>query len=393
MIICVRFGGTMIGKSILALTTAILISLYFASTAHAAAPEEQLVGAVKIAIGKSFNTDWSGVEALPGIKWAPLPPTSLQNCLPDGGCFTRQGVATFGDRSLTVIASGARTFVTNLYFRGNVKRMGEAAVLDALKQAGLAPELARCPVQGTMGGTNWYRLRSANTNPGVMSIQSACNGKPCEGFQLTLSGDLPQLQPRQLTMYSEQCSAAPETRKAVSTSSPQELIVQSLTAFIPAASGGIPDWTAITKALPAAKWNSTAPQRMDLTFKLDPNPYSITGAVTLAQRQFSLIASGTQDRPQTVYLDEGGLHPRGEDVLRLLRSQGFDVKLARCGPVYTESTNNWYGVTGAATKPVMLLQSIRIDGKQVQDGYAIRLDNSLPKRDPRDRDPGVSGCR
>ena len=61
--------------------------------------------------------------------------------------------------------------------------------------------------------------------------------------------------------------------------------------------------------------------------------------------------------------------------------------------VYTELTNNWYSVTGAATKPVMLLQSIRIDGKQVQDGYAIRLDNTLPKRDPRDRDPGVPGCR
>jgi hypothetical protein len=42
---------------------------------------------------------------------------------------------------------------------------------------------------------------------------------------------------------------------------------------------------------------------------------------------------------------------------------------------------------------VMLLRSIRIDGKQLQDGYAIRLDNTLPKRDPRDRDPGVSGCK
>lgn len=69
------------------------------------------------------------------------------------------------------------------------------------------------------------------------------------------------------------------------------------------------------------------------------------------------------------------------------------MRLARCGPVYTESTNNWYSVTDSATKPVMLLQSIRIEGKQLQDGYAIRLDNTLPKRDPRDRDPGVSGCK
>jgi len=44
------------------------------SSAYAAAPEEQLIEAVKVALGKKFNTDWSGLDALPGIKWAPLPP-------------------------------------------------------------------------------------------------------------------------------------------------------------------------------------------------------------------------------------------------------------------------------------------------------------------------------
>lgn len=394
MIVCFRFmEAQVIGKSHSSLAAAVFLSFCLGSSAHAAGPEDQLVGTVQVALGKGFNTDWSGVEALPGIRWAPLPPVSLQNCLPDGGCFTRQGAATFGERNFLVIASGARTFVTNLYFRGKAGFIGEAVVLDALKRAGWSPELARCPVKGTMGGTNWYRLQSSGTNPGVLSIQSSCNGKPCEGFHLALGADLPQLQPRQLAMYSEQCSGSPETRKAVSTSSPQELIAQSLSATIPPASAGAPDWASIIHTPPGAKWNWTTPRRMDLTFKLDPNPYGITGSLVLAQRQFSLIASGTQTRPQTIYFDEGGLHPRGEDVLRLLQSQSFTVKLARCGPVYTESTNNWYSVTGATTKPVMLLQSIRIDGKQAQDGYAIRLDNTLPKRDPRDRDPGVSGCR
>src|SRR4030095_3344297 len=109
--------------------------------------------------------------------------------------------------------------------------------------------------------------------------------------------------------------------------------------------------------------------------------------------EFILIARGPQTKPQTIYFDEGGLHPRGEDVLGVLRSKGFDVKLARCGPVYTESTNNWYSVVSPNPKPFILLQSLRIDGKQLQDGYAIRLDNTLPKRDPRDRDPGVGGCK
>jgi len=37
-------------------------------------PDEQLIEAVKVALGKKFNTDWSVLDALPGIKWAPLPP-------------------------------------------------------------------------------------------------------------------------------------------------------------------------------------------------------------------------------------------------------------------------------------------------------------------------------
>jgi hypothetical protein len=67
----------------------VFVSFCFATSAIAAGPEDQFAGAVKIALGKSYNTDWSGLEKLPGIKWAPLPPTSLQNCMPDGGCFTR----------------------------------------------------------------------------------------------------------------------------------------------------------------------------------------------------------------------------------------------------------------------------------------------------------------
>jgi hypothetical protein len=50
-------------------------------------------------------------------------------------------------------------------------------------------------------------------------------------------------------------------------------------------------------------------------------------------------------------------------------------------------------VKSAAAHPVMLRQSIRYDGNQVQDSYELRLDNTLPKRDPRDRDPGVAGCQ
>ena len=96
---------------------------------------------------------------------------------------------------------------------------------------------------------------------------------------------------------------------------------------------------------------------------------------------------------KTIYVDEVGLHPRGEHLLGVVYQKGVAVQLTRCGPVYTQSTNNWYALTSAGTQPVMLRQSLRYDGAQVQDAYELRFDGSLPSRDPRDRDPGVNGCR
>ena len=113
----------------------------------------------------------------------------------------------------------------------------------------------------------------------------------------------------------------------------------------------------------------------------------------IAGREFSVSASGPQTQVRTITFDDGGLHRKGEDLLGGLRAKGLEVRLARCGPLYTESINNWYSETSAKTKPVMLRQSLRLDGNQIQDAYELRLDGSLPNRDARDRDPGVNGRR
>jgi hypothetical protein len=76
----------------------------------------------------------------------------------------------------------------------------------------------------------------------------------------------------------------------------------------------------------------------------------------------------------------------------VVHQKGIAVKLVRCGPVYTESTNNWYSLTSAGTRPAMIRQSIHYDGKQAAESYELRLDGSLPARDPRDRNPGANGC-
>jgi hypothetical protein len=366
------------------------ITLCLVSIAHAAGkPEDELVTVIKPFYNRQPAADWTGIEKLPGVQWAPLPPTMLQNCLPDGGCFTRTGKAVIGGRNIVVMATGARTMVSNLYLRNVAAPFGEAAVLAALKEAGLTIELARCPVQGTAGGTNWYRLKGPAVSPGVLSVQTSCNGRPCEGFVLTQGTDLPQLQPAQLKLYSEQCSSPPAERKAVATGLPHEALAAVIAALIPSSSGPVlSDWKALAALITPINWPATAPQKMNLSFKLDPNPYAQSAELTLPGRKFSVLASGSLAQPSVIHIDEAGMHPRGEHLLGVMYTKGFQVQLVRCGPVYTESTNNWYSLKSPKAHPVMLQQSIRYEGNQVQDAYQLRMDNTLPKTgSPRPR-PG-----
>jgi hypothetical protein len=368
--------------------------------AAAGSPEDDVAATVEAVLDKSFAVDWQGIEALKSIDWAPLPPKTLRDCLPDGGCFARQGTAHLGGRPLAVLASGARGFVSHIYLRNPGAPFGEAAVLSALRQAGLATTLARCPVAGSAGpgsgGTHWYRVASARTNPGYVSIQTSCNGTPCEGFAVSPGDELPPLQPDQLRLYSEQCQAGGQgqPRQPVATARPHEQLSQLLVALLPRAGAAAPyDWQALADQAAGVRWQAGGAKKGDLSYKGDPNPWMHSGVAVFGGRRFDVLASGSPTQVKTVYLEEGGLHPRGEDLLGLLRSQGHAVELVRCGPLYTESTNNWYRVSGAATRPVMLRQSLRLDGRQVQDSYELRLDASLPRRDARDRDPGIGGCK
>jgi hypothetical protein len=377
------------------IVTALAAAIFFSTltpVSGAGKPEDDLAAAVKAFLSESTTTDWQGVEKMPNIRWAPLPPTTLQKCLPDGGCFTRQGAAVIADRKLVAVATGARTIVSNVYLRNVTAPFGEAAVVAALKGAGFSADLARCPVKPGVGGTNWYKLAGSGLKPGFLSIQSLCNGKPCEGFVIHSTQDLPTLQPSQLQLYTEQCSVPPSERKPVSTRLPHEQIADTVAALIPAAGAALPDWKAVAGMVPGIQW-FPGPKKVDLSFKNDPNPLSQTGQVAFSGRRMSVLASGSQTEVKTIYLEEGGMHPRGEHMLGTLYTLGFGVKLARCGPIYTESTNNWYSIANAKSRPVMLRQSIRYEGNQVQDAYELRLDGTLPARDARDRDPGVNGCR
>ncbi len=349
------------------------------------------------AIAKAFlasraSTNWDALDQLPGFKWAPLPPTSLTNCLPNGDCFARQGTATAGGRQLAVMATGARTIVVNVLLRSQGAPLGEAAVMASLKQAGLAPTIARCPVKAGTPATSWYRLTGTDVAPGFLSIQPAAPGRPTEGFVLTRGDELPALQPNQLAMYSEKCEPG-AARPAVAAMKPHESIAATVVALlVPTTGAPLPDWTSL-RALPVEfTWLDDAPKQVDLSALGDPNPMMLSGTAAWGGRKFSVMATGTAGAVKSIHLSEQGLHPKGEHMLGVVFQKGIQVRKVRCGPVYTESTNDWYTLTSPGTRPANIRQSIRYDGNQVQDTYELRLDGTLPPRDPRDRTPGVSGC-
>ncbi len=358
-----------------------------------ASPQDELVVIVRAFAGMSHPADWRGIEQLPGIRWAPLPPTALQSCAPDGNCFVRRGETTIGGRRLAVLATGARTMVFNIYLRNGGAPIGAAPILATLRQSSLTATLARCPVRGSRGSTNWYRLSGAGVSPMILAIQAANNRGAGEGFVLSSGTDLPKLQPNQLALYSEECEPG-GTQTPVARGKPHEELAARIVALLTPAGGPTAyGWNSLLAAPTAIKWDSAGPKRGDLSYRNDRNPMNLSGTLTVGGRDFAVLASGTPSQVKIVYFDELGMHPRGEHMLGVVYQQGIAVQLTRCGPVYTESTNNWYGLTSARTRPAMIRQSIRHDGNQVQDAYELRLDGSLPPRDPRDRNPGVNGCQ
>jgi hypothetical protein len=356
-------------------------------------PAAELAALARIWLALSQPTDWDGVDRLPGIKWAPLPATELRSCLPNGDCYARQGTGVLGGRSAVVVATGARTIVMTILIRNLGAPLGEAAVSASLEAAGLAPTLARCPTRTGVGGTSWYRLAGVGVAPGFLSVQPPGPGRPNEGYVITAGSQLPALQPNQLAHYTEQCAPGAD-RKPVATAKPHEQLARTLVALlVPAAGAALYDWKALTALPTGITWTDGGPKPVDLTSRGDFNPLMLSGSATYAGRRFSVMATGSAAEVKAVHVEELGLHPRGEHLLGVVYERGIVVRLVRCGPIYTESTNNWYGLTSAGTRPAHVRQSIRHDGQQVQDSYELRLDGSLPARDPRDRDPGVNGCQ
>lgn len=379
---------------------AVLAALALAVTAAPAFAQPAAEDELATLVGAFTNPgDWRTIESVRTVRWAPLPPTMLQNCLPDGGCFTRAGNAVVGGRPLTVLATGARMGVGNVYLRNNGPAYGEAAIVEGLRRAGWQPQLARCPIRpgNPVHNSKWWRISRGQTVAHV-SLTIACGARRCEGVGVHGGPELPPLDPAELSQYSTQCNAAGGGGAPVASTRPHEEIARLIAAAAPRATDPpAMTWAALRQRFTGIQWGPTLmPRDPALMYDDDPGTRYLTptAEVTLATRIMHLQATGTPQHARILRINEGGMHPRGESVqlLNALRAAGYTVTLARCGKIYTQSRITYYRLAGPATRPTFMRVDERFEGPREQTTLRVYLDGLLPAPLAGETPPG-GACR
>jgi len=380
----------------LGVVLALVAGLWAAPGLSAGRPEDDFAAVVKALT--VHGEDWRSIEAISAIRWAPLPPKMLENCLPDGGCFTRGGQVTLGDRPVVVMATGARTMTSNVYFKNSGPHLGEAALVQGLARAGLQPALARCPVRpGAI--SKWWSIKTGGRVTGFVSRTVACGAVQCEGLAYHAGDQLPGLDPRELALYSETCGAGGAGGAPVSAILPHEEIARTIAAVLPTpGEPAPPSWAVVRARLPGFKWQPGALMKRDpqLLYDDDPNTLSLAGygLTKLATREFSAQVTGDARSAKLFRLEEQGSHPRGEDaaLLRSLQSMGFSIARARCGKPYTQQKLVWYRLTSVKTRPSYLLIDTGFEGAREHARYRVYLDGLLPPLKPGEAEAATAAC-
>jgi hypothetical protein len=347
--------------------------------------------------------DWQQIEAATQIRWQALPPNMLDDALPDGAYFTRRGLANLGGQPFGVVATGARTMVMNVYFRNvGTSPVGAAAVASALRRQGYTLQAVRCPLKGVAACTQWWRITGRDRRPAFWNSQTDCNGRKCESYALLLDTTLPSLTPEQQRLYTDRCdndatggASAAGAAAAPKAGAWDEQLASLFRSLIPSGSTAPVAWSAIDKT-PSVSWAPLPPQQMPSPPWPDTeNHYYRGGQADLGGRVLYLNATGSASTVLNVHVEDQSTQANRGDVLQALQRQGLTVQLARCGIVYQLSTSRWYRVTGAATRPVMLLRNVRCDTTACpkgQENYTLALSGVLPPLKPGEVDAVAGRC-
>jgi len=339
--------------------------------------------------------DWNDLESVTTVRWQPLPPNMLDDGLPDGSYFTRRGIAQLDGRPVGVVATGARTMVMNLYFRNVGAPIGDGAVIAPLDRLGIHAELLRCPIGTMASGDRWWRIAGAGKRAAILQSQTSCNGKRCEGYALLLDGTLASMSPGERKLYTDRCTGSQAGTALPSLPPWDEQLAAIFDAWIRTGTAdGIP-WGALD-TIGAIHWQTLPPQESTQPWK-EPFPYrfALTGEADLGGRMIQATATGDRKVAMTLYLEDQHTQSSRGNVLASLQGMGYQVRLLRCGKVYTRSSRNWYEIKHAAAPSTLLAFGLRCDSDacpKAQEDFALSRPARLPPLQPGEVDAINGRC-
>jgi hypothetical protein len=339
---------------------------------------------------------WEDLEKHPAIRWGAGPVVSSR-ASPDGNFFARPGQASVSGRTLTVVATGARSMVFSVYLRDPAPPADLDALPEGLRQAGFTVAPARCPLDPRGAAPRrWYRLVLARKKPAFLMAGPLASGG--SGYTLYL-GDLPPMSQAEAGLYTDNCGGA--ARAAGGGAPParpttgQAGLVAVIEALLrPAGAPASLSWAALG-GLPAITWAKTAPTKMISPYGdpgEDRNSRLLQGQFKTATTQMQAVATG-DDRSANRFLLLSGQHlPRGAVFDALLRD-GYTLTALRCGKVYTETSQAWFRIAGPGKQPAILYRAQHSSDGVPSEDYALWLDNVLAPATPGQSAPVGGRCR
>ena len=329
--------------------------------------------------------DWEGLESHPAIRWGGGPVMSSR-ASPDGNFFARPGQASVAGRTLTVVASGARSMVFSIYLRDPMPPMAPEALVAGFRQAGFTVAPARCPLDHRSAAPRrWYRLGLAKKKPAFLMAGPLQSGG--SGYTLYLA-DLPPMTQSEAALYTDDCGGA-GTRTAGGAAAPrpatgQAGIVAVIEALLrpPGAPANLP-WATLT-SLPVVTWKTTTPMKMTSPYAdvgADNNPRLLEGEFKTATTRMQAIATGDERAANRFMLRDGQHLPRGA-VFAALARDGYAIAALRCGKPYIETSQVWFRISGPGKQPAILYRAHHNSDGVLSEDYALRLDNVLPPAEP-----------
>jgi hypothetical protein len=339
---------------------------------------------------------WDDLEKHPAIRWGAGPVMSSR-ASPDGNFFARPGQASVSGRTLTVVATGARSMVFSVYLRDPAPLGDQDALPAGLRQAGFTVAPARCKIDPRGAAPRrWYRVVLARKKPAFLMAGPLASGG--SGYTLYL-GDLPPMTQAEAGLYTDDCGGAARAAAGGPTVARPTTGQAGLVAVVEAlmrpagAPAGLP-WATLT-GLPAITWPKTAPMKMTSPYNdpgEDRNPRLLEGQFKTATTQMQAIATG-DDRAANRFLLLSGQHlPRGA-VFDALQRDGYTLTALRCGKVYTETSQAWFRIAGPGKQPAILYRAHHSSDGMLSEDYALWLDNVLPPATPGQSAPVGGRCR